>query len=488
LLKKAIGRDLPATIADFPVAGITADSRQVREGFVFVAVAGTQTDGADYAKQAVEKGARLVVSHRPIDGVSAVVVVEQANLALAKLAWTFYGIDDLQSQGKLTIYGVTGTNGKTTFCYLFQYLANKLGRRCARFGTVEYDLLTEKVEASHTTPDTMQLASLIRRACDNGADSIVMEVSSHALDQGRAAGLIFSHGAFTNLTGDHLDYHKTMENYLAAKLILFKSLPANGSSVVNADDPSAMKVLDASKTRHITYGIENPKASLVARDLKMTSAGTTGVFEFEGKKLNFHSPFIGKHNVSNVLAAVGMGLGAGFDFKAMVDLIPTMSGAPGRLERVPNRCGFEVFVDYAHTDDGLVNVLSSLKPLVTNKLIVVFGCGGDRDRTKRPRMAKVAQNYGDVVIVTSDNPRTENPDAIIEEIMTGFTPEFRPRVRVEADRTKAIGLAVELASAGDIILLAGKGHETYQIIGKEKIHFDDREKVAEFMSQKKAAR
>jgi UDP-N-acetylmuramoyl-L-alanyl-D-glutamate--2,6-diaminopimelate ligase len=203
LLKKAIGRDLPATIADFPVTGITADSRQVRDGFVFVAVAGTQTDGADYAKQAVEKGARLVVSHRPIDGLSAVVVVEQANLVLAKLAWTFYGIDDLQSQGKLTIYGVTGTNGKTTFCYLFQYLANKLGRRCARFGTVEYDLLTEKVEASHTTPDTMQLASLIRRACDNGADSIVMEVSSHALDQGRAAGLIFSHGAFTNLTGSN---------------------------------------------------------------------------------------------------------------------------------------------------------------------------------------------------------------------------------------------------------------------------------------------
>jgi UDP-N-acetylmuramoyl-L-alanyl-D-glutamate--2,6-diaminopimelate ligase len=185
-----------------------------------------------------------------------------------------------------------------------------------------------------------------------------------------------------------------------------------------------------------------------------------------------------------VLAAVGMGIGAGFDLKAMVDLIPTMSGAPGRLERVPGEGGYEVFVDYAHTDDGLVNVLSSLKPLVTNKLIVVFGCGGDRDRTKRPRMAKVAEKYGDVVIVTSDNPRTEDPDRIIEEIMTGFTPEFRSRVHVEPDRTKAIELAVEVAKPGDIVLLAGKGHETYQIIGKEKHHFDDREKVAEFMKKK----
>ena len=483
LLKKAIGRDLPARVGDFPVLGITADSRDVREGYIFVGVAGTQMDGADYAVQAVEKGARLVISHRAVEGLDAL-VVEQANVALAKLAWTFYGIDDLQDEGKLTFFGVTGTNGKTTVCYLFQYLANKLGRRCARFGTVEYDLLTEKVEASHTTPDTMQLGKLIRRACDNGAESIVMEVSSHALDQGRATGLKFSHAAFTNLTGDHLDYHKTMENYLSAKTILFKSLPTGGTAVVNMDDPSSAKVLDVTSAGRIGYGIENPDAALRAKDLKMTAGGTTGVIEYEGRKFNFHSPFIGRHNISNVLAAVGMGLGAGFDLEAMVGLIGTMPGAPGRLERVPGGHGFEVFVDYAHSDDGLENVLSSLRPIVTNRLIVVFGCGGDRDRTKRPRMAKVAQRYGDVVIVTSDNPRTENPERIMDEIMEGFTPEFRGGVRVEVDRAKAIELAVESARAGDIVLLAGKGHETYQIIGREKFHFDDREKVAEFLKRR----
>jgi UDP-N-acetylmuramoyl-L-alanyl-D-glutamate--2,6-diaminopimelate ligase len=485
LLKKVIGCSLPADVSDFAVKGITADSRDVQNDFIFVAVAGTQVDGANFASAAAARGARLVISHRPIDGVSNIVVVPKTNEVLARLAWAYYGIDDLQAAGKLKIYGVTGTNGKTTFCYLFQYFANQLGRRCARFGTVEYDLLTRKVEASRTTPDTMTLAKLLREAVDNGADSLVMEVSSHALEQGRAAGLIFSGGAFTNLTGDHLDYHKTMENYLAAKLILFQSMSAGSTAVVNADDPVADQVLAASRCRQITFGIDNPKATLVATNLKMEASGTSGKISFEGRTFDFHSPFIGRHNVSNVLTAVGMGLGAGFDLEKMVSLIPNLPTVPGRLQRVPtDGRGFEVFVDYAHTDDGLVNVTSSLKPLVKNKLIVVFGCGGDRDRTKRPRMAKVAEKYGDVVIVTNDNPRTEKESQIFDDIMAGFSSEFKPMVHLLPDRTQAIGQAIGLAQPGDIVLIAGKGHETYQIIGKNTIHFDDCEKAREAIAKK----
>ncbi len=481
LLRKALGVNLPAGVEDFQVEGISADSRQIKPGYIFAAVPGTKVDGAAFAGQAIEKGAKLVVSHAAINGITALVVPE-VNPALAKMAWTFYGIDEIQARGFLKLYAVTGTNGKTTFCYLFQYFANQFGKCCARFGTVEYDLVTTKHEASHTTPDTMQLAGLIRQAYDNGANCIVMEVSSHALDQSRAAGLKFSTAAFTNLTGDHLDYHGTMDNYLSAKLVLFKSLPSDGCAIVNLDDPAGRKVLEVSGGRKISYGIDAIQANLAARDLKMTAAGTQGMLRFNGQSLAFKSPFIGKHNVYNVLAAVGSGLAAGFDFGRLVQLIETLPSVPGRLERVPNRAGFEVFVDYAHTDDGLVNVLSALKPLATHKLIVVFGCGGDRDKTKRPRMAGVAEQYADEVIVTSDNPRTEDPLTIIKNILNGFSCHFRPEVQVEPDRAKAIKKALEQATAGDIVLLAGKGHEDYQILGTTKIHFDDREECRKFFA------
>lgn len=486
LMKKALGLSLPAGIRDFWVEGITADSRQVKAGFIFVAVPGTKVDGADFAPSAIEKGAAMVLSHRPLTGLP-VVVVEKVNVALAKLAWTYFGIDELQATNKLRLYGVTGTNGKTTFCYLFQHLMNHAGRRCARFGTIEYDLISERYEATHTTPDTMQLAGLIRKAFDNGADSIVMEVSSHALDQGRAAGLTFSAAAFTNLTGDHLDYHGTMDNYLAAKLILFRSLPAEGCAVANVDDPAGATVLAAAGGRRIGYGIDGDGADLRATDLEMTAAGTKGRLRFAGQSVPFASPTIGRHNVYNVLAAVGTALAAGFELARIADLISSIPTVPGRLERVPNGRGFEVFVDYAHTDDGLANVLSALKPLVTGKLIVVFGCGGDRDRTKRPRMARVAEQYADVVVVTSDNPRTEDPRAIIDNILDGFSCHFRPEVQVEPDRAKAIVLALDQADKGDIVLLAGKGHEDYQILGTTKIHFDDREQCRDYLAGKGGA-
>jgi len=479
LISRALGITL---LHDFQVQGITADSRQVKPGYIFVAIPGTKVDGATFATQAVEKGAKLVVSQTKIEN-CPVLVVDRANIALAKLAWAFYGIDQLQKNGKLKLYGVTGTNGKTSFCYLFQYLTNQAGRKCARFGTIDYDLIKTKVVASHTTPDTVQLAGLIRQACDNGADSIVMEVSSHALDQGRAAGLVFSAAAFTNLTGDHLDYHKTMDNYLDAKLILFKNLPASGCGIVNVDDPAGSKVLAATSVKTIGYGIDNPSADLLATNLEIAAGGTKGTFKYKETSLPFQTPLIGKHNVYNLLAAIGSASAAGVNFTDAVRFSNNVPAAPGRLERVPNNRGFEVFVDYAHTDDGLQNVLSALKPLVKNKLIVVFGCGGDRDTTKRPRMAKVAEKYGDTVIVTSDNPRTEDPKKIIDAILQGFSCHFRPEVQVEPDRAKAISLALDQATQGDIVLIAGKGHEDYQIIGTTKIHFDDREQCKNFFNK-----
>jgi UDP-N-acetylmuramoyl-L-alanyl-D-glutamate--2,6-diaminopimelate ligase len=483
LLRNILGKELQIPSADFEVSLITADSRQVKPNSIFVAIPGTKVDGADFAAEAVQKGAKLVIAGKNIENLP-VILVDNPSDTLAKLSWSFYGIDRRLTANALSLYAVTGTNGKTTFCYLFQFLAKSFGKRCARFGTIDYDLITEKIEASHTTPDTAQLARIIRQACDNGADSIVMEASSHALDQGRVAGLSFKTAVFSNLTGDHLDYHGSMQDYREAKLKLFHSLASDSFAVINADDPSANYFIEAAQCRHITYGIDTEQCDLRAEKMTLSYAGTSGVISWKNQTVEFHTPLIGKHNVYNLLAAVAAGLSCGFDLRKILDVMRNPPQVPGRLERVETDGRFGIFVDYAHTDDGLDNVLSAVKPLVKNKLILVFGCGGDRDKTKRPRMAKVAEKYADQVIVTSDNPRTENPDHIIADILVGFSCYYRPEVQVQPDRTKAIHQAIDQADQGDIILIAGKGHETYQIVGTTKIPFDDRKICAEFLIKK----
>ncbi len=479
LIQQALNPTLAENIQDFTVKDITCDSREASADCIFIAMPGTKTDGTKFARQAIEKGAKLVITHKKISNLDTTqIVIDDQNIIKtipAKLANVFWGINELLQKRKITIHAVTGTNGKTTSCILIQHLLNRLGRRCARFGTIEYDLINEKIAATHTTPDAITLAKLIRKAYNNGADTIVMETSSHALTQGRCAGLGFASALFTNLTSEHLDYHGSMENYLQAKLLLFKSLDNNASAIVNIDDKAGEKILKLNHFYKISYAIENKNARLCAKIKKLSAKCNYFDLTFDNQHISVNSPYIGKHNIYNLLGAIGVVLSTGKTLKEISSALINLPVIPGRLERVETNKEFQIFVDYAHTDDGLKNVLSAIKPFVANKLIIVFGCGGDRDKSKRPRMAKIAEIFADIIIVTNDNPRTEDPKLIINDILTGFSNEKRKNIIIETDRNLAIKHAIESAEKGDIILIAGKGHEDYQIIGTEKIKFDDRE-------------
>jgi UDP-N-acetylmuramoyl-L-alanyl-D-glutamate--2,6-diaminopimelate ligase len=382
---------------------------------------------------------------------------------------------------------VTGTNGKTTTAYIVRHLLTKLGLRCGMIGTVEIDDGRTRREASMTTPAACELAQLLASMRDKGCRAAVMEASSHALDQGRVAGVPFVGAAFTNLTGDHLDYHKTMEQYAAAKARLFAGLDPQAVAVINAKDEYSPRMIEECAARIIRFGF-GEKADYRARNLQSTSDGSQFVLQTPDGRETVQMQLAGKHNVENVLAAAALvGESFGASIQQLAAGLRDAQGAPGRLQAV--RCGqpFAVLVDYAHTDDALKNVLAALRPLTRGKLRVLFGCGGDRDRTKRARMARTAEKLADAVYVTSDNPRTEEPRAILDEIMTGFSTEGRAKVRVEIDRRTAIEQILADASAGDVVLLAGKGHENYQIIGTEKRHFDDVEEASSFLARRQIA-
>jgi UDP-N-acetylmuramoyl-L-alanyl-D-glutamate--2,6-diaminopimelate ligase len=312
-----------------------------------------------------------------------------------------------------------------------------------------------------------------------GSEYLVMEASSHAIEQNRLAGINFKAAAFTNFTGDHLDYHKTMEAYLAAKLKLFEKLLPDATAVINIDDPVWEKVAAVTKANKLFYSLDR-QTDLTADIISMDITGTVFDLNFQGQKVRIKTPLIGRHNISNHLAAAGLAIGAGFNLKTVSDGLSKLSKVPGRLQKVFSG-DFAVLVDYAHTDDALKNVLSTLKPLCKNCLTLVFGCGGDRDKTKRPRMAQIAEQFADNIYVTSDNPRTEKPATIIEEILKGFSNPAAENIKTEPDRKLAIEAAVRNAKSGDIVLIAGKGHENYQIIGTEKLHFSDVETAAEFL-------
>ncbi|NLX05495.1 MAG: UDP-N-acetylmuramoyl-L-alanyl-D-glutamate--2,6-diaminopimelate ligase [Phycisphaerae bacterium] len=483
LLARALSAEDGGGVPDFPVRGIACDSREVGPGYVFVAVCGTKTDGAAYARQAVAAGAQLVISHRVIEDLGCPqIVLDDPRAAVAKLAAAYYGLDRILGR-EVKLVGVTGTNGKTTVTYIFQHICRAAGLPCARMGTIEYDLLTETVTASHTTPGPVEVCRLVRQAVDNGAKLAVMEVSSHALAQARVAGLSFATGVFTNISGDHLDYHKTMEAYLTAKGRLFEGLGANGAAVVNRDDPNGARLLGLTRARPIGYGIETKGTELWAEIREMSSQRTAFDVHFGQMVQTAAMPFIGRHNVYNALAALGAAISVGIEPGEAILALESLPPVPGRLERVAHRGGFDVFVDYAHTDDGLENVMRALRPITRGRLIVVFGCGGDRDRTKRPRMAAVAERLGDLVVVTSDNPRTEDPAAIIDDILKGFSTSGLAKTQVESDRTLAIRAALTAAQPGDVVLIAGKGHEDYQIVGTVKHPFDDRVKAAAVLGE-----
>ncbi len=506
---------------DPPINSVIEDSRQARPGACFVAVRGTKADGHDYVEAAVKAGAAAVVCERPIAMPPSVAVLEVASARglASRLAVALWGLDETLREGRLKLVGITGTNGKSTFCYLVRSILRQAGLPTAMLGTVQYDLLSRSVEASMTTPPATVLAGYLAEAANAGASHAVMEVSSHALDQGRCDGLRFAVGVFSNLTGDHLDYHKTMDEYLRAKKRLFDRLAPDAVGAVNAEDPAAERMVTDCRARVLRYGIiadlskggpggvggtAAPEGVARVEDLDVFArvldgdargtrfevtvrrGGSLRSGQVESQQVN--SVLVGRHNVQNCLAAVSAAVGLGLPLGRIVAGLESVRIVPGRLQRVEgNGSGVAVLVDYAHTDDALMNVLRAVRPIAKRRLIVLFGCGGDRDRSKRPRMAKAVAQFADCILVTSDNPRSEEPRGIIDDILPGFAPQDMERVVVEPDRRKAIAAAIEMASPGDVVLLAGKGHETYQEIRGQRHDFDDVAIAAEILKGKSRA-
>jgi len=452
---------------------VCADSRLVKKGNVFVALKGGKFDGHDFVDEAIANGAEYIVVQNPQGGYKSsgakckVITVEDSAVAYGMLAQASRG----NPSKKLTNLAVTGTNGKTTVAFLVRSVI----QQCGLIGTVVYETGSSSREANMTTPDAGVIARMSREMLDSKVKYMMIEASSHALAQKRLAGVEFKAAAFTNLSGDHLDYHQTMDDYLAAKSRLFEGLSPDATAVLNKQSPEAKQIACKTKANVLWYAIDE-KTDINAHVESMDISGTDFALEYKGDKQRIKTALPGRHNVSNHLAAAGLCLAVGFDLQNIATGLGRLQMVPGRLERVECGQNFHIFIDYAHTDDALKNVLATLKPLCKGKLTVVFGCGGDRDRSKRPRMAKVAEQLADLVIVTSDNPRTEKPKDIINEIVAGFSRGSS--ITIEADRRKAIELAIKTADKNDIVLIAGKGHERYQIIGSEKIEFSD-QKVAE---------
>ena len=463
---------------------IRTDSRLVKDGDIFVAVKGTVYDGHDFIKKALVNGAGYIVCQQDErytirDGRYESVIVDDTTEAAAILAQAAGG----NPASQLTNLAVTGTNGKTTVAYLVQSIILQAGQKCGLIGTIMYDTCSGSIhEAPLTTPDCLDITARQKEMVENGAKYMVIEASSHALSQNRLAQISFKAAAFTNLSGDHLDYHKTKEDYLAAKTRLFSILAPDASAVLNRQSPEAEFIAGQTAAGLLWYAI-GENADLTAHIESMDTTGTVFELEYSGQSSVVRTPLLGLYNVSNCLAAAGLCLAAGFDAETIAAGLSALKMIPGRLEKI-DAGDFSVIIDYAHTDDALKNVLTTLKPLCKGKLRVVFGCGGDRDRTKRPRMARVAEELADFVIVTSDNPRTESPTDIIDEIITGFEKSKTQTIAIEPDRKKAIELAIESAEKDDIVLIAGKGHEDYQIIGTQKFHFSDKETAQQCLSGK----
>ena len=461
-----------AALPGIQVRGLAYDSRQVTPGDVFIALKGLKAAGADFASDAIRRGAVAVVADRPPAAPTSVpwVVVPDARAAMAGLAAEFYGHPSRSMQ----VVGITGTNGKTTTAYLLRAVFESAGKKCGLLGTVTYSVGDRELPASRTTPEAPDVQRLFREMVDTGCVACAMEVSSHALALHRVDHTEFAAGIFTNLTRDHLDYHGDMESYFTAKRRLFEMLPVGAPAVINLDDPRG-ELLRRAAPVPMTYAI-NKSADVTPGPLTLTFNG----LEFEARTpkgaVHVRSPLVGRPNVSNILATVAAATALDLPAGAIERGLANLAGVPGRFELVSSAADdITVVIDYAHTDDALKNLLETARPLAPRRVITVFGCGGDRDRTKRPLMGAVAARLSDVVVMTSDNPRTEDPARIIEEIKRGVPPTSDRRAATFAivDRREAIEFAIRKAESGDLVLLAGKGHERTQVIGAEELPFDE---------------
>ena len=479
---------------DVAVTALTDDSRAVKPGSVFVAVRGERVDGHAFVGKAVEAGAAALVLQKGLNVTAApsipVVRVDDSRRVLGVLAGRFYR----EPASRLCMVGVTGTNGKTTVTYLCKGVLETAGRRVGLIGTVAYQIGDERLPAAHTTPGAVELQALLARMVDAGMNAAVMEVSSHALAMDRTTGCEFDVAIFTNLTQDHLDFHRDMDGYFQAKLRLFADLDPAGRklrpkrAIVNIDDARGARVCGASRVPVWTYAIQKP-ADIRAEDVRLALSGTRFTAATPHGRFPVESRLVGEHNVYNILAAIGVGLHEGLSPEIIQRGIASVVNVPGRFERVEAGQDFTVVVDYAHTDDALLRLLTAAQALKTGRVITVFGCGGDRDRGKRPKMGRVAARLSDVVFLTSDNPRSEDPAAILREIEIGVREALadrRIRYEVIADRRAAIEAAVREAKSGDTVLIAGKGHEDYQIVGDTRLHFDDREVARAALATRRA--
>ncbi len=467
----------------FEIEGIEYDSRKIRKNYVFVAMEGSVSDGHLFIQKAIDNGAGMIVVEKDVEigsykGYEEVhfIFVEDVRRKLGRIASNYYGYP----QNKIKIVGITGTNGKTTSSYILENILE----RTSRIGTTGNRILDEEFETANTTPESLELIRLVSESVERKVDYFIMEVSSHALEIGRVNMLEFDSAIFTNLTQDHLDFHGTMENYCNAKKKIFGMLREGSRGVINIDDEYGRKIYEeGDRSGYISISMKDRDADFYGEILEYTNDGMK--IEIAGNGINkvFNVNLVGEYNLYNILGCVASALSLGEDFSEIIRKLEEMKSVPGRFETIRNNKDARIVVDYAHTDDGLINVGKTLRNITGNKVITIFGAGGDRDRSKRPKMAKAAAGFSDFIILTSDNPRTENPSEILKDIEAGLTEAKFPMEKyiIIEDREEAIKYGVNMVSEGDSLLVAGKGHETYQIVGTEKRHFNDRETVRKYL-------
>lgn len=459
------------------IQGITYSSAQIGEHYLFAALKGEKTDGHQFIPEALKKGAKAILSERPVPDDFPVtwIQVKDAREALGQISANFYG----HPYQEMKMVGITGTKGKTTTAYLLEAILKKAHFHPAVTGTISYRGPGLNKSAQRTTPEAPDLHRVLREVKEKGATHCIMEVSSHSLELKRVVGINFDLAIFTNLSGEHIDYHQSMEKYFEAKKKLF-TLNKKGMAVVNLDDPWGKKLVSQLPRGTITYGLQS-KATVRAQNFYFNHRGISISVQYPGGKLDVFSPLLGKPNASNVMASVATALTLNIPLYAIKEGVTSLRGIPGRMEKIDNSQGFLIFVDYAHTDAALRNLLETARGLNPSRVILVFGAGGDRDKTKRPRMGKIAVTWADWTILTSDNPRSENPLTIISDIQKGIQKTGKNNYQIQPDRKEAIRQALYSAKPGDCILIAGKGHENYQIIKDKVIHFNDGEVVREIL-------